>query len=97
MKTICRLSDFVVPNVSLYLFSDDTPVSIGTNQTVIGDPENPDLIVLDCNTSNCVLYEGVTNPDDWFGWKYTYTPETDWVLNPDWVDPQIEPTVNPIE
>ena len=90
MKTICRLPDFQVPNVSIYLFADDKPVSIEADRTVIGDPANPDLIIMDCNTSNCVLEEGVTNPDDWFGWKYTYTDADGWVLNPGWVDPRTQ-------
>lgn len=90
MKTICRLPDFQVPNVSLYLFDDAKPVSVEADRTVIGDPANPDLIVMDCNTSNCVLHEGVTNPDDWFGWKYTYTNADGWVLNPGWVDPRTQ-------
>ena len=87
MKTICRLADFQVPNVSIYLFDDAKPVSIEADRTVIGDPASPELIVMDCNTSNCVLKEGVTEPTDWFGWKYTYTDADGWELNPGWVDP----------
>ena len=47
MKTICRLADFQVPNVSIYLFDDAKPVSIEADRTVIGDPASPDLIVMD--------------------------------------------------
>lgn len=90
MKTICRLADFRVPNVSIYLFEDAKPVSIEADRTVVGDPANPDLIIMDCKTSNCVLEEGVTDPGDWFGWKYTYTSGGGWVLNPDWVDPRTQ-------
>ena len=90
MKTICRLADFSVPNVSLYLFEDAKPVTIEADRTVVGDPASPDLIIMDCTTSNCVLHEGVTDPADWFGWKYTYTDADGWVLNPDWVDPRTQ-------
>ncbi len=90
MKTICRLADFQTPNVSLYLFEDAKPVSVETDRTVVGDPANPDLIIMDCNTSNCVLEEGVTDPGDWFGWKYTYTANGGWTLNPTWVDPRTQ-------
>jgi hypothetical protein len=90
MKTICRLADFRVPNVSIYLFEDSKPVSIEGDRTVVGDPNSPDLIIMDCKTSNCVLKEGVTDPGDWFGWKYTYTSGGGWALNPDWVDPRTQ-------
>lgn len=84
MKTICRLADFYLPDVSLYLFEDSISVSIGDTKTVIGDPSDIDLIIADCDTSNCVLRENVTDPGEWDGWKYTYTPDGGWVLNPDY-------------
>jgi hypothetical protein len=87
MKTICRLPDFEVPDVSLYLFADDKPVDITPDRTIVGDPQKPDFIVLDCNTSNCVLNEGVVEPSGWYGWKYTHTIASGWALNPSWVDP----------
>jgi hypothetical protein len=84
MKTIVRNDN----NVSLYLFADDKVVDIQADKTVIGNP--PELIIADCNTSNATLFEGVTDPGDWTGWKYLYTVEGGWVLNPDWVDPNAE-------
>jgi hypothetical protein len=91
MKTICRLPDFDVPNVSIYLFDDTVSITIDSERTVVGDPDNPELIILDCNTSNCVLYVEVPNPDEWYGWKYTFTPEQGWALNPDWTPPTPPP------
>jgi len=88
MKTICRLGDFSVPNCSLYLFDDAKQISVEADRTIIGDPANPDLYIMDCNTSNAVLHEGVSEPDDWYGWKYTYTSDGGWALNPIWVDPR---------
>lgn len=87
MKTICRLADFEVPNVSLYLISDTTAVNIQDDMTIVGDPAAPELYIMDCNTSNCVLHEGVSDPGDWTGWKYTYTTSGGWELNPDWNPP----------
>lgn len=87
MKTICRLADFEVPNVSLYLIADDTPVNVTDSMVVVGDPAAPEFLVMDCNTSNCVLHEGVSDPGDWVGWKYTYTLTGGWELNPDWNPP----------
>ena len=87
MKTICRLADFDTPNVSLYLFDDSVPVNIEADRTVVGPEANPSFIVLDCTTSNCVLHEGVDDPGDWEGWKYTYTVLDGWQLNPDWNPP----------
>lgn len=93
MKTICRLADFNPPNVSIYLFEDSKPVEIASDKTTIGDPANPDFYIADCNSSNCVLYENTTNPDEYAGWKYFYTPDGGWVLNPDWIPP--EPITDP--
>lgn len=95
MKTICRLPDFLTPNVSIYLFADSVPVTIESDRTVIGDLASPTLIIPDCNSSNCVLKEGVSDPAEWFGWKYTYTDADGWVLNPDWVPPIPDPTSDP--
>ncbi len=96
MKTICRLPDFTDgPNVSLYLFEDSKQVLIESDKTVIGDPSKPDVIIMDCNSSNVVLHEGVTDPDDWCGWKYFYTTDDGWVLNPNWVDPNLPVPPNP--
>lgn len=90
MKTICRLDDFIVPNVSLYLYPDTTLVTIEEDRTVIGPIDKPYLIVMDCDSSNCVLKENVSDPSDWYGWKYTYTDASGWQLNPQWVDPRTQ-------
>lgn len=81
MKTITRKST----NVSLYLFNDDVVVDVKSNEIVIGNP--PEFIIGDCDSSNAVLFENVSNPEDWQGWKYLYTESGGWVLNPDWIDP----------
>lgn len=92
MKTICRNTPGAAEdNVSLYLFSDETLVTIEADKTIIGDLENPECIILDCNTSNVFFYENVSDPGDYFGWKYTYTPETDWVLYEGWAEIQPQP------
>ena len=98
MKTICRLADYTAgPHISLYLLADDKQVLIGSDKTTIGDPSNPDMYIMDCDSSNVVLHEDVTEPDDWYGWKYFYTTDGGWVLNPDWVDPRTpaEPSPEP--
>jgi hypothetical protein len=81
MKTIVRNDN----NISLYLFADDKFVDVQTDKIVVGNP--PELIIADCNSNNATLFEGVTNPKKWTGWKYFYTDGDGWVLNPDWVDP----------
>jgi hypothetical protein len=81
MKTITRNGS----NISLYLFEDSEFVQIADDVTTIGNP--PVLIVNDCNSSNATLFEDVSDPVDWDGWKYFYTPVDGWVLNPDWVPP----------
>ena len=83
MKTITRNDN----NVSIYLFDDATYVDIQADKTIVGDPVQ--FIIDDCNDSNTTLYTGVSNPEDWTGWKYLYTEADGWVLNPDWVPPDV--------
>ena len=85
MKTICRLADFENgENISLYLYGDDKEVTVGDDRTVIGSLNSPELIIMDCTTENCVLHEGVEEPDNWFGWKYTYTSDDGWQVHEGW-------------
>lgn len=81
MKTITRNDN----NVSIYLFDDATYVDIQADKTIVGDPVQ--FIIDDCNDSNTTLFENVSNPENWQGWKYLYTESDGWVLNPDWIDP----------
>lgn len=83
MKTIVRNDN----NISLYIFSDDKALAVGADRIVVGNPE--ELIIADCNSSNVTVYEGVTPPADWSGWKYTFDGSV-WTQNPDWVDPNAE-------
>ena len=83
MKTIVRNGS----NVSLYLFDDSIPVVIGADKTTVGDPAT--LYIDDCNSSNATLFEGVTAPAEWTGWKYLYTAAGGWVINPDWTPPEV--------
>tara|TARA_S200002703_G_scaffold157603_2_gene165892 strand:- start:132 stop:422 length:291 start_codon:yes stop_codon:yes gene_type:complete len=94
MKAICRPSNHKDKDICLYLFSDETQVDIQEGRMVVGHPLEPDFIVLDCFQSNAVLYENVTTPSGWTGWKYKYssivtsgTEEKSWVLNDQWQDP----------
>jgi len=83
MKTITRNED----NISIWMFADDKALDVQSDKIIVGDPE--ELIIGDCNSSNVTVHENVTEPDDWFGWKYFYDGTT-WTLNPDWVDPREE-------
>ena len=57
--------------VVIYLFADDTAIDVQSDRTVIGDPET--LIISDCNSSNVTVVTGVTDPGDYWGWKYKHT------------------------
>lgn len=84
MKTIVRNDN----NVSVHLLPNDTVITQDANQTVVG--ADPVLFYIsDCNTSNTTVYENVTEPSEWSGWKYLYTEEGGWVLNQNW--PPAEP------
>lgn len=79
MKTLVR------DNISLYLLDDDEAVVMTEQNIIIGSP--PRFIVADCNSSNTTLFEGVTAPADWTGWKYMFDG-SNWTLNPDFVMPE---------
>lgn len=81
MKTITRNED----NISIWMFADNKALDVQSDKIIVGDPE--ELIIGDCNSSNVTVHENVTEPDDWYGWKYFYDGTT-WTLNPDWVDPR---------
>ena len=83
MKTITRNED----NISIWMFADDKALDVQSDKIIVGNPE--ELIIGDCNSSNVTVHENVTEPDDWFGWKYFYDGTT-WTLNSDWVDPREE-------
>lgn len=78
MKTLTKNT------LSLYLFDDTEKLAITEANITVGNPAK--FIIGDCNSSNTVLYESVTVPEDWTGHKYFFDG-TDWTLNPDWVDP----------
>lgn len=81
MQTITRKDT----NISLYLLEDDVTITVTDENIVVGEP--PQFIIADCNSTNADLYTNVPAPEDWIGWKYLYTPESGWVLNPDWNPP----------
>lgn len=78
MKTLVR------ENLSLYLLDDNEAIVMTEADITVGNPAK--FIIADCNSSNTVLYEGVTAPADWTGGKYFFDG-TDWTLNPNWIDP----------
>ena len=67
--------------VVIYLFADDTVIDVQSDKTVIGDPET--LIISDCNSSNVTVVSGVTDPGDYWGWKYKNTSGTTLTPNAD--------------
>lgn len=84
MKTIVQNST----NLSKYLFEDDMPLNIGSEEIAVGDPANLKFYIGDLNSSNCTLHENITNaPADWIGNKYTFDGTT-WTQDSNWVDPE---------
>lgn len=81
MKTIVLKST----NESLYMFDDSVEIVVTDTEVTIGNPAQ--LIISDCNSSNALVYEGVTQPDGWVGWKYLFDG-ADWSLNPEYVPPR---------
>ena len=86
-------SDGDYANTSIYLFSDDVVVEIGSDKTAIKDSDgNTTMLISDVNSSNATLHTGVTVPDDYFGYKYTYA-NGEWTAVEGWVDPRIQQEV----
>jgi len=81
MKTIVETST----GISKYLLADTVVLSVTAENIVVGQPVS--FIVADLSSSNAVVHEGVTAPDDWTGGKYLFDG-TDWTQNPNWVEPQ---------
>ena len=71
-------------NLSKYIFDEATELSVTINRIV-----TPHFIIGDLNSSNSVVHNNVTPPEDWVGNKYTFDGTT-WTQNPDWVEPESE-------
>tara|TARA_Y100000389_G_scaffold204541_1_gene257840 strand:- start:3352 stop:3606 length:255 start_codon:yes stop_codon:yes gene_type:complete len=80
MKTIIEIAT----DISKYIFEDDAEVSLDSDSIT-----TPSFIVADMNSSTAELVEDVTPPADWMGCKYLYA-DSEWELNPDWVEPEDE-------
>ena len=75
-------------NTSRYLLADDKPVNVTASHIEVGDPANLDFIIGDLNSDNATVIESVTEPDDWFGCKYTCASDGTWTAVEGWVDPR---------
>lgn len=80
MKTLVQKNS----NISIYIYANNVIVDVGDSSTQVSG--TVPLIIVDFNQSNTFLFENVTPPDDWKGWKYLYDGTT-WTANPNWVDP----------
>ena len=76
----------------IYEYDDDSKEIIREkDRTTINDSNgNPELIISDVNTSNSNVYQNAIEPDDYFGYKYSYNEADGWVAIPGWIDPRIE-------
>lgn len=72
-------------NTSRYLLADDVSVTLGADSVTVGDPA--EFIISDLNSSNATLIEGVDEPAEWMGCKYTYDG-TAWALVDGWTAPE---------
>ena len=73
-------------NTSRYLFADDKPLTIGSDAITVGDPA--EFIIGDLNSGNATLIEEVTEPEDWYGCKYTCASDGTFTAVEGWVDPR---------
>lgn len=77
-------------NTSKYLVADDYEVRMLDDKIEMGNTNNLDFFIMDLYRSNATLIEGVTEPDDWFGCKYTCAADGTFTLVDGWVDPRAE-------
>jgi len=68
-------------NISAYIHADN-PTIIVTAETITCS----NFIIGDMNSSNALVYTGVTPPGDWIGGKYLFDGTT-WSANPKYVEP----------
>jgi len=73
-------------NTSKYLVADGYVIESSESSITMGDPV--DFIIGDLNSTNSTVIEGVTEPDDWFGCKYTCSPDGVFTVVDGWVDPR---------
>ena len=77
--------------VAIYLFDDSKEIVRELDKSIINDADgNPELIISDVNTSNSNVYQNAVEPDDYFGWKYSYNETDGWIAIEGWIDPRIE-------
>lgn len=77
--------------VAIYMFDDSKEIIRESDKTTINDSNgNPELIISDVNSNNSNVYQNAIEPEDYFGWKYTYNEADGWVAVPGWVDPRLE-------
>ena len=80
MKTITINNTAEGNNISAYIFEDSDAVTSESDRVVC-----PDLVILDLNSSNSTIHTGVTPPEDWIGFKYSFDGIT-WTANSNWVE-----------
>ncbi len=66
---------------SKYVFEDSDVVTLTATYV-----DCPACRILDLNSGNATMHEGVTPPGDWFGDKYFFDG-VDWTLDPDFAQP----------
>ena len=77
--------------VAIYMFDDSKEIIRENDKTTINDGDgNPELIISDVNSNNSNVYQNALEPDDYFGWKYSYNEEDGWVAIEGWIDPRLE-------
>jgi len=77
--------------VAIYLFDDSKEIVRENDKTTINDGDgNPELIISDVNSNNSNVYQNAVEPDDYFGYKYSYNDVDGWVAIEGWIDPRLE-------
>lgn len=78
MKTIVEKET----QLSKFILNDDDEVQLLENTILI-----PNEIISCHSKYDCVVYENVSPPEDWYGNKYTFDGSV-WKESPDWIQPE---------
>jgi|TARA_R100001463_G_scaffold95984_2_gene150516 hypothetical protein len=70
-------------NISIYLYEDSKTITMSEENTKIFDGDTLERIILDVNSNNATLHQGVDAKSNYWGYKYKYNGSS-WSDNTDY-------------
>ena len=79
---------FNADNRCPYVLDDSVTITPAADRLQVRNNGGHDFDIGDMNSLNATVHEGVTEPDDWQGNRYTFDGTT-WTEVAGWVDPKV--------